>query len=367
MTFNPTRLILARKRRGMSKAALSKDLNLSLRILGYYESGEVEPSYEAVQILSQTLKFPPDFFYGDEIEEIALDGASFRSLSTMTASQRDASLAAGALCVTLEKWIVKNFDLPKPFVPSLRHFDPETAAEMLRAEWGIGQRPIKNVIHLAESQGIRVFSLPIDSASVDAFSVWHNDTPFVFLNPMKSGERGRMDISHEIGHLCMHGHGIPRSRQAELEAERFAAAFLMPAPDVLANIPGAMSLNVIHKLKSRWKVSAIALVVRLRALEVLSEWQYRMFCIELSKAGQRTNELNGISRESSQVIGKVFEVLRSEGLSRNSIAHALKITPTELNSLIAGLTISAVSTTNEITPNKSDEPQERPIFRLVSS
>lgn len=365
MDFNPLRLILARKRRGVSKASLSKDTKLALRTLGYYESGEVEPSEEAIQTLSQALKFPMGFFYGDDIEEIALDGASFRSLKTMTASQRDASLAAGTLCVELEKWIVKRFDLPKPSIPPLQYLEPETAAEMLRSEWGIGQRPIRNVIHLAESQGVRVFSLPIDSAKVDAFSVWHNDTPFVFLNPMKSGERGRMDISHELGHLCMHGHDVPRSRQAEFEAERFASAFLMPAADVLANIPGAWSLKVIHILKTRWKVSASALLVRLRTLNVLTEWQYRTFFIELSKAGHHTNELNGIPRESSQVIGKVFDALRSEGTSRNAIARDLLITPTELNSLIAGLTISAVASTNEPIPEKSAEPQERPIFRLV--
>jgi Zn-dependent peptidase ImmA (M78 family) len=365
MTFNPTRLILARKRRGLSKAALSSDQKISLRSLNYYESGEVVPSDEAVQELAQALKFPLDFFYGDDIEEITPEGASFRSLKSMTAPQRDASLAAGALSVILEKWIVKKFDLPKPFVPSLRHFDPETAAEMLRVEWGIGQKPIKNVIHLAESKGVRVFSLPIDSAAVDAFSVWHNETPYVFLNPMKSGERGRMDMAHELGHLCMHGADIARSRQVEWEAERFASAFLMPAQDVLAHIPGAWSINVIHKLKTRWKVSAIALVVRLKTLEVLSEWQYRTFCIELSESGQRTKELNGIPRESSQVIGKVFDTLRSEGTSRNSIARDLKITPAELNSLIAGLTISAVVSTNEPIPDKSNEPQERPIFRLV--
>jgi hypothetical protein len=54
-----------------------------------------------------------------------------------------------------------------------------------------------------------------------------------------------------------------------------------------------------------------------------------------------------------------------EGVSRNSIARDLSITPAELNSLIAGLTISAVESTNEVTPIKRDEPQERPTFRLV--
>jgi Zn-dependent peptidase ImmA (M78 family) len=82
-----------------------------------------------------------------------------------------------------------------------------------------------------EAHGVRVFLLPVDSASVDAFSVWHQETPFVFLNPMKSGERGRMDAAHKLGHLTLHGHGVPRSRQVELEADRFASAFLMPAKE----------------------------------------------------------------------------------------------------------------------------------------
>ena len=365
MAFNPSRLILARKRRGMSKATLSQSAKLSLRTLGYYESGEVEPTEEAIQSLSQNLKFPTSFFFGNDVEEITLDGASFRSLSTMTAALRDASLASGTLSVELANWIEKRFDLPKPKIPILRDTEPETAAEILRAEWEIGQRPIRNAIHLAELNGVRVFSLPIDSASVDAFSVWHNKTPFVFLNPMKSGERGRMDVCHEIGHLCMHGHGIPRSRQAELEADRFAAAFLMPAQDVLANIPGAFSLKVIHKLKKRWKVSASALVVRLRTLNIISEWQYRTLFIELSESGQRMSELDGIPRESSQVIGKVFDALRSDGITRNSIARDLNIAPSELNSLIAGLTLSAITPTNEAAEENTSEPQERPLFRLV--
>jgi Zn-dependent peptidase ImmA (M78 family) len=365
MSFNPSRLILARKRRGLSKTSLSETTNLALRTLGYYYAGEVEPSDEAIRVLSRVLQFPPDFFYGDDIEEIDLDGASFRSLKSMTSSLREASLAAGSLCVELEKWITKRFDLPNPSIPSLAHIEPETAADMLRAEWGLGLRPLNNVIHIAESHGVRVFSLPIESAKVDAFSVWHNNTPFVFLNPMKSGERGRMDISHELGHLCLHGHGVPRNRQAEIEADRFASAFLMPREDVLAHIPRAWSMNVIHTLKTRWKVSASALLVRMRHLDILTEWQYRSFFIELSKAGQTTKELNGIPRESSQVIGKVFAALRSEGTSRNAIARDLSITPAELNSLIAGLTISAVSSTTEHIPNTSDEPQERPKLRIV--
>ncbi len=367
MEFNPSRLVLARKRRGLSKALLSEKSKVSNRSLGYYESGQITPSDETIQSLSETLQFPTSFFFESGVDEIECDSASFRSLSSMTASLRDTALASGTLAVSLENWISGQFDLPKLNLPKLNNLDPETSAEILRVEWGIGQRPIRNIMHLAEANGIRVFSLPIDSASVDAFSVWHNKTPFIFLNPMKSGERGRMDVGHETGHLCMHRKGIPRSRQAELEADRFASAFLMPAKDVLANVPRNLTLNTIQKLKKRYKVSAIALVVRLRHLDVLTEWQYRSFCIELSQTGQRKKEKNGIPREDSQVLGKVFGVLRSEGISRNSIARKLCITPTELNSLIAGLIMSAVperSDNNEFL-DKSSEFPDKPKLTLV--
>ncbi len=275
-----------------------------------------------MQLLASSLELPTRFFFGPDIEEIAIDAASFRSLSTMTASQRDSALAAGSFAVNLLcKWIEERFELPLPSVPPLRGFDPETAARALRAEWGLGERPIKNVVHLLEAHGVRVFSLPVDSASVDAFSVWHRSVPYVFLNPKKSAERGRTDSAHELGHLGMHGHGTPRSREAEQEADAFGSAFLMPAGDVLAHAPrrSAMSVAAIHRLKKRWGVSAIALVHRFKQLQVLSEWQYRSFCIQLSQAGYRKRE-DEMPRDCSQIFAKVFEMLRSEGMTRSTIA-----------------------------------------------
>jgi Zn-dependent peptidase ImmA (M78 family)/DNA-binding XRE family transcriptional regulator len=367
MQFNPSRLILARKRRGLSQTALSSICDISLRSFGYYESGEVEPSEGAIQALAEALQFPPSFFYGPDLEEIVCDAASFRSLSTMTAAQRNASLAAGSLAVALCRCFEEKFELPQPSVPPLRGYEPETAAQALREEWGLGQRPIKNMVHLLEAHGVRVFSLPVDSASVDAFSVWHKETPFVFLNPLKSGERGRMDCGHELGHLTLHGHGIPRSREAEQEADAFASAFLMPAGDVIAHTPRAVTLKTIFKLKSRWNVSAIALVHRLKRLQLITEWQYRTFCIELSKQGYRTSEKDGIPRETSQIFAKVFDALRAEGLSRGAIARELMITSAELDSLLVGLVIAALpNTKTENTHGSETAPtREKPNLRVV--
>lgn len=340
--FYPVRLTLARKRRGMTKIALAEATGLSLRILNAYEQGEKNPSDNALKILAEVLHFPVGFFSESEVEAPQPDQASFRALKSLKASERDAALAAGALAVELSKWIERRFELPEPSVPSLRGFAPEEAAEALRAEWGLGQRPINNMVHLLEAHGVRVLSLPADSTSVDAFSLRDGETPFVFLTTEKSGERGRMDAAHELGHLTLHQHMPPAGRAAELEADRFAAAFLMPRGSIIASAPRTPTLPALIRLKENWMVSVAALVHRLHSLQLISDWHYRNLCIELSAQGFRKNEPNGIPRETSQVLNKVFAALREEGILRAVIARELHIDADELESLIFGLVISSV-------------------------
>lgn len=366
MTFNPSRLVVARKRRGFSRIALARASGLALRSITYYESGGVSPSTEAVSTLAHILRFPQNFFYCSDLEEPSITGSSFRALSTMTASQRDAALAAGALAIELSKWIDRRFELPKADVPNLRGFhDPETAAMALRAAWGLGERPIKNVVHILEAHGVRVFSLPVDNEKVDAFSVWHMETPFVFLNQSKSAERARMDCAHELAHLAMHRqHGGPRSRPAEIEADRFAGAFLMPAGDVMARAAMGLNLAAVHRIKKRWGVAAIALVHRLRILNLLTEWQYRTLCIEISQEGGRRRELDGIVRDNSQILSTVLSMLRAEGMSQAAIANDLSIDPTELESLLHGLTMTAVSGGRAVN-NSSSNNRSKPNLKAI--
>jgi Zn-dependent peptidase ImmA (M78 family)/transcriptional regulator with XRE-family HTH domain len=356
----------------VSKAALHAQTGISLRSLGYYEdtSSEINPSEDHLQSLAAALKFPVEFFEGPDIEEIISDAASFRSLSKLPASQRDSALAAGTLAKELSAWIEKRFSLPEPSVPSLRGFvTPESAAEALRAEWGLGERPIRNTVHLLEVHGVRVFSLPVDSRAVDAFSVMHGGKPFVFLNPKKSAEHGRFDAAHELGHLTLHTHGIPRNREAELEADRFGGAFLMPRGDVMGHVPppSTISVKTIHRLKKRWGVSAIALVHRLHKLNIIRDWQYRTLCVELSSTGYRSGEPDGAERDTSQVFAKVFSALRAEGVTRGMIARDLAVTAAEVDSLLIGLIIASVSSseTAKETGSSSSTPTPRPKLRAV--
>jgi Zn-dependent peptidase ImmA (M78 family)/DNA-binding XRE family transcriptional regulator len=342
--FNPSRLTLARKRRGMTMTKLAAKVELELRSISAYEKGEYRPEEGNLEKIARALGFPQTFFRGPDLDEPTPDSASFRALKRMTAGQRDTALGSGALALLFNSWVEKRFTLPSPALPDLsQERDPEAAAEQLRRDWGLGELPIKNVVHLLESKGVRVFSLAIDAAEVDAFSMWRQTTPFVFLNTAKSAEHGRFDAAHELGHLVMHRHGAPQGQNAEREANAFASALLMPRSTVLAVAPRFTTVERLVDLKKIWNVSVAALAYRLHALDLISDWQYRSVAIELSRRGYRTEEPDPAPRETSQIFAKVSRALREDGISKEAIATDLSIPAREIEQLVFGLLVTGLT------------------------
>lgn len=341
--FNPTRLTLARKRRGLTMTKLAGAIGVEPRSISAYEKGEFGPEGERLARLASTLEFPEEFFFGDDLDAPTPDIASFRALSKMTAGQRDTALSSGAIALMLNEWIETRFELPAPDLPDLsREGDPEAAAQALRQLWTLGELPIKNMVHLLESRGIRVFSLSMDATEVDAFSMWRQDTPFVFLNTGKSAEHSRFDAAHELGHLVLHRHGSPQGREAEREANNFASALLMPKASVRTYAPRMATIDHLIKLKKHWGVSVAALTYRLHAVGVLSDWHYQSLYVELSSRGYRKKEPDGGVRETSQVLQKVFSALREESVSKGDIASELNLHAAELDQLVFGLALTSL-------------------------
>jgi Zn-dependent peptidase ImmA (M78 family) len=209
----------------------------------------------------------------------------------------------------------------------------------VRQHWGIGEQPIGSLLALLETKGVRLFSLSEDTKSVNAFSFWRDQKPFIFLNNFKTAESSNFDAAHELGHLVMHKHGDPKeTRSAEREADRFASAFLLPAKDVRARMPREVSAETIIRSKVRWRVSAMALARRLSDLGLLSDWRYNSVCIELARRGYRSGEPIGIQRETSVIWKKVLTQLWSEKTTKSDIAHELHLPVNELEGLIWSLT-----------------------------
>lgn len=363
--FNPSRLTLARKRRGLTMTKLAAAVGVEPRSISAYEKGEFGPDDHRLAKLSSVLGFPEAFFFGDDLDEPTPDIASFRALSKMTARQRDTALGAGSIALMLNEWIEAHFELPTADLPDLsREDDPEAAALALRQQWNLGELPVKNMVHLLEAKGIRVFSLSIDAIEVDAFSMWRQSTPFVFLNTQKSAEHSRFDAAHELGHLVLHRHGSPQGREAEREANAFASAFLMPRSSILAYAPRMATIDHLIKLKKYWSVSVAALTYRLHKVGVLSDWHYQSLFVELSSRGYRKNEPDEGLRESSQILHKVFSALRNERISKVDIASELCVSVKELDQLVFGLALTGVH--GRGSGNSKTRADKPPQLRVVS-
>jgi Zn-dependent peptidase ImmA (M78 family)/DNA-binding XRE family transcriptional regulator len=346
LTLTPSRLTLARERRGLTLSALARAVGVTPRTVTRWESGDVQPAPDKLAAFVDVLEMPEAFFFADEVEELTEDAISFRALSKTPAGRRNAAISAGRLTITLERWIETRFRLPTPDVPTLPKYEPEMAAQVVRERWGVGNAPIANLVHLLEAHGVRVFSLAADISAIDAFSLFTREgTPFILINTTKTGERQRFDAAHELGHLVIHCEGeVPHGREAEQQAQRFAAAFLMPRDDVMAQPLWHADTQRILTAKRRWRVAAMALTHRLRELGMLTEWGYRDACVYLSQAGYRRGEPFGsITPETSQVLGKVFHALRERHVKPTDLAADLHLTVEELNRHVFGLVPVSVS------------------------
>jgi Zn-dependent peptidase ImmA (M78 family)/DNA-binding Xre family transcriptional regulator len=340
MAFNPARLELALHRRRLTARMLAERANITVVSLSRIKAGNQVPERSTVERIADALDYPIEFFYQDDVDTLPAAAVSFRSLSSVTQKERNAAIAAGAIAYIVSDWLQAHYKLPQPRLIDAggAERDPAGAARSLRQAWGLGEKPIRDLIKLLEAKGVRVFSLAENTKNVDAFSCWRNDDPFIFLNTFKTTERSRFDAAHELGHLILHKHGgSNQGPQAEYEANAFASSFLMPRADVLSEMPRVHSLNQIVEMKRRWGVSAAALTYRLHKIGLITEWQYRTFNIQI-RSNFGNEEPASMPREVSSLWAMVLDDMWEQKRTRAHIAAELSIPHAELENLLFGLT-----------------------------
>lgn len=328
--MSESRLALARKLRGISQTDLAREVGVTQRAISKYEKQGEGLSDATLASIADVLGFDAGFFSLGDVDVPEPSAVSFRARSKMSARNRDQAISISSFGVQLSDWMDRGFVLPQVDVPDLQGYDPEDAARFVREAWGLGEGPVPNVIAVLEAHGIRVFSITEASQRIDAYSFWDEDRnrPFVFLTTSKSGERRRMDASHELGHLVMHRKvDLDRlgARDVEREADSFAGAFLMPSRGFRSKTPRAMTMADVMRVKRFWKVSAFASVYRAHALGLLSDWQYHDLCKKMGASGMRTSEPDGIEPERSQVADKVLSLERESSGNLLEISSATEI------------------------------------------
>lgn len=287
-----SRIVEAREARAMSMEDLANGIGVTRQSISKYEKGIINPSVDVLKLISCILDFPIDFFYKTETESKALSSPLFfRSNANIAKKTKTA-------CNYQLKWVNETklsleryFDFVDLEIPTidtnyedLTSEDIEELALSVRKKWNLAGDPIDDLIGLLENQGVIVSQFSTSNfctfKGIDAFSSWKDGTPYILYHPnQKSAVRTRFSILHELGHLIMHSSiALDESSKknivdfADMQADRFAAAFLLPSISFPNDIHGS-SLTSLEAVKRKWGAAMSTIIRRCDTLELLSENQ----------------------------------------------------------------------------------------------
>jgi Zn-dependent peptidase ImmA (M78 family) len=324
---------LLRKSKNLSQNEICGDLKLSQSNYSKIEQGLMEPPESFVQQTASFFGVDNSFFYQNE-EYYSPVNPYHRSRSTLQIGDRDRVEAiANIYRIHLKKLleaveIVYNF-LPVSVSDSL---SPEEIARLTRRNLRLPNGPISNLTKLLEDNGIIVIAYDFKTEALDGFTIHgaKDILPIIYFNSVFPGERIRLTLAHELGHLIMHRY-IQESCDIEKEAFAFAAEFLMPANDIMHDLRyiNTIKLNIemLLRLKRKWKVSMNALLKRAEDLNVLTKNQTKYLWMQMSKNGFRTKEPYPMHIEEPSLLKELINVYKNElQYSSNDLSVLLKVT-----------------------------------------
>lgn len=329
------RLRLARKKAGYSLRGLADALNgmVSAQALGKYERGEMMPGSDVLAALAKTLGVSLEYLLSDQVQE--LEGVEYRKLASTSAGER--ARVEAEVIDHVQRYLaieeILELDSAAWHVPSCgnRVVDEEGGGEVLakdlRKEWKLGIDPIPNMTTLLEDRGIKVLIMPLPERVSGLTCLVRRPRrkrglPVIVINRSVTLERRRLTLAHELGHRL-----IDESSPVDHEktATIFAGAFLMPRDHLVQEIGRrrkALGYQELIQLKRMYRVSAAALLVRLRQVEVIDE-STLAYAFQTFARGWRKNEpepLEGTGEEGKHELPRRFARLCYRALAERLIS-----------------------------------------------
>lgn len=330
----PSKLRDARKVARLSQGDLGDLVGVSRQAVSAYERGDKSPEPATFQKIADVLKQPVSFFTSADRPEFGTAGACFyRKFGSDTVRRNEACAVLGSWLVQTAKYFDAFLNYPTPSIPECAPTSPsgrysfdeinEIALDV-RKKWSLGPGPISNVLALLESKGVIVCRYEMQGESVEAFSFWNGDRPFIFMASEKeAGARLRYDLAHELGHLVLH-RWVEQSeledkatlKHIEGEADKFAGAFLLPSTS-FPNEVYTPRLDGFVPLKERWKVSIQAMVYRCKDLEIIDADQalnlYKQISFRRWRKKEPLDDPSKIAIEQPRLLKRAAEILLESG------------------------------------------------------
>ncbi|MGA3262874.1 MAG: XRE family transcriptional regulator [Terracidiphilus sp.] len=331
--FCGERLQLAREFRGLTQKQLGKEVAASSAMITRCENGKkLDPAPDLVEACAEVLGFDPAFFYRRTHDLFLEEECSFRHRRSTPEKAKTQIRAHATLLGMVIQQLRKHFNFPEVDIPriSISALDEvEHAAENTRMHWGLGlDAPIWQIGRVLERAGVVIVRHLVRSSKVDAFSR-QGRTAVIFLNDeIKSASRWNFDIGHECGHLVMHSGIHTGDLETEIQADRFASAFLMPRRAFSREFCMApFSWKHVFDLKRRWHSSAAAIVRRAYDLGLIGAVEYRRSFQYISFKGWTKGEPNEPIFQEPELLPTAFDALgKKVDLTFDSLCNELGFT-----------------------------------------
>lgn len=337
-----SRLKMARLKAGMSLQDLANKSNaVTKQAISKYEKSLMKPTMETLVQLSSVLNVSVDYFLKENT--INLDGIKYRKQSRLTVKMKN--IINEKTRDFLERYIeaenilgdFSEFDKKENFYRIELEEDVERVAIEVRHKWGLGTRPIYNILELLEEKGVRVLYIDQEIDHFSGLSTWVNDSiPVIVLSKMFI-DRLRFTALHELAHLILDIHHFDDNEQERI-CNRFAGAMLIPKDELLNELGGIrkkVDFQELCLIKAEFGISPQALLYRSRQLGYIPERYFTsqtkfyrmrgMWHKELGtyKGEEKTNRLNqliyrGIAEEyitsakAANLLGMTLSQLRDE-------------------------------------------------------
>lgn len=347
-------LILARDSRGVTQAQLAGLLSMGQGTLSKYETGVLVAPDEFADEAGRALNYPASFFF-QAGQPYGFPPFHYRRRKKLSAKALGKIVAEMNIRRMHVRKFMTSFQVQSNrFIPEIDvdEFQGRTKAPVtiddlarsLRESWMLPNGPIESVVEIIEENGGIVVPCDFGTDLLDAMSQRVDGLPVLFfINTNAPSDRIRHTLCHELAHMVLHTTAFKGDEEMEREADEFAGAFLLPSDEVRKQLR-RFDLPHLANMKAYWKVSMASIAVRAHRLKLISDYQNKMFWIEMGKLGYRKREPNEPPRETPQMLKRMVEFHRkSLGYSDGDLANLLCMTVPEFQRMYAFETVARPS------------------------
>lgn len=328
------RLKILRLSRGLSMEELVAKMGgiVTKQAISKYERGLANPSARILIKLAQALGVKTLSLL--EEPDVCIDFVAYRKGCGL--KEREQQRIKSFLTVVLERWIdlqettgsKAETKLPVQSETVSKLEDVEGIAYKIRQQWKLGFEPISNITNTLENNNVFVVEVKADE-KFDGISAFARDgskkikAAVVASRQGIAGERQRLNLAHELGHLILK---VPEQVDEEKAAFRFGAAFLAPIKIVYDEVGSKrtnISLKELLLLKKRLGLSLQAIIYRLKDLGIINQSYYQEWFIYVNRQGWKKKEPSELKPEKPQWLIKTVYHALSENLITIEKAESL--------------------------------------------